>query len=201
MLCTSCHASVWTAIFFVFLTDIYFFNLLLKQEIELIQNHKNLQVFKRSLALWVMSQELENHRDLRPFLLLYNPIPFLLLYNPIPFLLLYNPIPFLLLYNPIPFLLLYNPIPFLLLYNPIHFLLLYNPIPFQNDNNPPEIFLIKQIIYMCMLKMSVFTNFAYLGIFLKIKSKKRPYIIYIEVFRENSSKHTYEFLSFHVSIL
>ena len=111
-LCTSCHASVCIAIFFVFLTDINFFNLLLKQEIELIQNHKSLQVFNRSLALWVMSQELENNWDLRPFLLLYN------------------------------------------------------PIPFQNNNNPPEIFLIKQIIYMCMLKMSVFTNFAYLGIFL-----------------------------------
>ena len=148
MLFTSCHASVCTAIFFVFLTDIYFFNLLLKQEIELIQNHKSLQVFNRSLALWVMSKELENNGDLRPFLLLYN------------------------------------------------------PVPFQNDNNPPEIFLIKQIIYMCMLKMSVFTNFAYLGIFLKKKTEKKPpYIIYIEVFRENSSKHTYEFLSFHVSIL
>jgi hypothetical protein len=42
------------------LSDWYlFFDLLLKQEIELIQNHKNLQVFNRSLALWVMSQDLK----------------------------------------------------------------------------------------------------------------------------------------------
>ena len=40
MLCTSCHASVCTAILVDFLTDI-FFNLLLKQQIEFIQNHKN----------------------------------------------------------------------------------------------------------------------------------------------------------------
>jgi hypothetical protein len=31
---------------------------------------------------------------------------------------------------------------------PSPFLLLYNPILFQNDNNPPEIFLMKKIIYI-----------------------------------------------------
>jgi hypothetical protein len=60
------------------------------------------------------------------------------------------------------------------------FLLLYNPIPFQNDINPPEIFLIKKIIYMYMLKMSMFTNFAYLGIFKKKKKQKKTlkYTVY-----------------------
>ena len=52
-----------------------------------------------------------------------------------------------------------------------------------------------------MLKMSVFTNFAYLGIFLKKNRYTKTNILYIKLFRENSSKHTCKLFSFHVSIL
>jgi hypothetical protein len=37
-----------------------------------------------------------------------------------------------------------------------HFMLLYNPILFQNDNNPPEIFLINKIIYVHVESVGVY---------------------------------------------
>jgi hypothetical protein len=82
------------------------------------------------------------------------------------------------------------------------FLLLCNTILFQNDNNPPEIFLMKKIIYVHVENVGVYEFCLSRNISKQKKNRrKNTNILYIEVFRENSSKHTYEFLSFHVSIL
>jgi hypothetical protein len=71
-----------------------------------------------------MSQELENHRDLRPFLLLCN------------------------------------------------------PILFQNDNNPPEIFLMKKIIYVHVENVRVYEFCLSRNISIK-KNQKKKQIYYI----------------------
>ena len=71
-----------------------------------------------------MSQELENHRDLRPFMLLCN------------------------------------------------------PILFQNDNNPPEIFLMKKIIYVHVENVRVYEFCLSRNISIK-KTQKKKQIYYI----------------------